>query len=165
MTILRSLRPKTDRAVTTALYLLDTNVFREMGTGGSAQVHTWLNTINDDQIRVSPVVYREMREGCERELRKRKERHTDLAVVEAALALLDQFEMDYADRQIPITLAIERELTKLLGAKAKNERDMTLAATAIVHGLVIVTRNVKDFKGRGVRVLNPFKKATKIEIV
>ena len=85
MTILRSLRPKTDRAVTTALYLLDTNVFREMGTGGSAQVHTWLNTINDDQIRVSPVVYREMREGCERELRKRKERHTDLAVVEAAL--------------------------------------------------------------------------------
>ena len=83
---------------------------------------------------------------------------------EAALAVLDQFEKDYADRQVPITLAIERELSKLLGAKGKNERDMILAATAKVHGLVIVTRNVKDFHGRGVRVLDPFKKTPKIEI-
>lgn len=150
--------------MTTTLYLFDTNVFRELGARGHAQVRAWLNTINDDQIRVSPVVYREMREGCEREFRKRKERGKDSADVEAALAVLDQFEKDYADRQVPITLAIERELSKLLGAKGKNERDMILAATAKVHGLVIVTRNVKDFHGRGVRVLDPFKKTPKIEI-
>jgi toxin FitB len=42
---------------------------------------------------------------------------------------------------------------------------MTLAATAKVHDLVVVTRNVKDFAGRGVRVLNRFNKSPKIERV
>lgn len=146
------------------LYLFDTNVFRGMADG-DVQVRAWVDTIDDDQIRVSPVVYREMRGGCERELRKRQATGKDTQPVEAALAVLDQFEKDYADRQIPITLAIQRELTKLLGAKEKNERDMTLAATAKVHDLVIVTRNVKDFRGRGVRVLDPFKKKPTIETV
>lgn len=147
------------------LYLFDTNVFREMGERGHAQVKAWLETINDDQIRVSPVVYGEMREGCERELRKRRKAGTDTTQVEAALAALDQFEKDYADREVPITMAIQRQLTQLLGAKAKNERDMTIAATAKVHGLVVVTRNVKDFQGRGVRVLNPFNKSPQIVLV
>jgi predicted nucleic acid-binding protein len=149
----------------TTLYLLDTNVFRELGTRGHAEVRTWRNTIDDDQIRVSPIVYRELRQGCERELRKRKERGKETSDVEAALAALDQFEKDYADREVPITMAVQRELTKLLGAKDKNEHDMTLAATAKIHGLVIVTRNVKDFAGRDVRVLNPFQKSPKIERV
>jgi hypothetical protein len=42
---------------------------------------------------------------------------------------------------------------------------MTLAATAKDHDLVIVTRNVKHFIGRGVRVLDPFKKSPKIKKV
>jgi toxin FitB len=151
--------------VATTLYLLDTNVFREMGARGHAHVRSWLKTINDDQIRVSPVVYRELREGCERELRKRKARGKDAADVEAALAAFDRFEKDYADREVPITMAVQRELTKLLGAKGKHEHDMTLAATAKVHDLVVVTRNVKDFAGRGVRVRNPFNKSPKIERV
>ena len=45
----------------------------------------------------------------------------------------------------------------MLGAKNKDGWDMALAATARVHGLVLVTRNTKDFEGRGVRLLDPFR--------
>ena len=147
------------------LYLIDTNVFREMRPQGHANVRAWIATIDDDQIRVSPVVYREMREGRERERRKLLASGEDTAGVDRALAALDQFEKDFADREVPITFAIAREVAKLLGAKGKNERDMTLAASAMEHDLVIVTRNVADFVGRGVRVLDPFKKAPRIKLV
>jgi hypothetical protein len=46
---------------------------------------------------------------------------------------------------------------RLLGEKDKHRDDMALAATARVHGFVLVTRNVADFAGRGVRVLDAFK--------
>jgi toxin FitB len=151
--------------VARTLYLIDTNVFREMGSGGNSQVRAWLATIDDDQQRVSPVVYQEMREGRERERRKLAAKARDTSKVDAQLAALDQFEKDYADREVPITMGVKRELTKLLGAKGNNERDMTLAATARVHDLVIVTRNVADFEGRGVRVLNPFETKPAIRTV
>jgi predicted nucleic acid-binding protein len=46
----------------------------------------------------------------------------------------------------------------LLDAKDKNQRDRALAATARVRGFVLVTRNIADFRGCGVQVLDPFAK-------
>jgi predicted nucleic acid-binding protein len=57
------------------------------------------------------------------------------------------------------------EVARLLGAKEKNQRDMVLAASARLHELVLVTRNVRDFEGRSVRILNPFDKVPKIRTV
>lgn len=151
--------------MTVPLYLFDTNVIREMGPRGNPQVRAWLRTINDDQIRVSPVVYREMRQGWERELQRRKQTGKLADDVEKKLADLDCFEKDYAEREVPITMKVEREVAKLMGAKGNNERDVILAATARVRGLVLVTRNVKDFEGRGVRLLNPFTKAPEVKAV
>ncbi|MER8887502.1 hypothetical protein [Mesorhizobium sp. M0816] len=45
----------------------------------------------------------------------------------------------------------------MLGGKNKDRWDLALAATARVHGLILVTRNIKDFAGRGVHLLNPFE--------
>lgn len=151
--------------MTRALYLIDTNVFREMGVHGNVHVRAWLKTIDDDQYRISPVVYQEMRGGRERERRKLVDRGKETSQVDAQLAALDAFEMEFADREVPITMAIKRRLTNLLGAKGNNERDLTLAATALEHDLVIVTRNVGDFEGRGVRILNPFDKVPTIRKV
>ncbi|MDP3749701.1 MAG: PIN domain-containing protein [Phenylobacterium sp.] len=81
------------------------------------------------------------------------------------LAKLDAFEKSYDGRIIPIDGPVAAEWARLLGAKDKNQRDMAIAATARVHGLVIVTRNVKDFEGRGVRVLDPFKSPPEIRTV
>lgn len=58
---------------------------------------------------------------------------------------------------MPIDAPVAAEWTRLLGGKSKDLWDLALAATARVHGFVLVTRNVKDFSGRGVRLLNPFK--------
>lgn len=59
--------------------------------------------------------------------------------------------------------AIER--FALLGAKDKNHRDRALAATDRVHDFVLVTRNIDDLRGCGVRVPDPFNANPIIEIV
>jgi len=57
------------------------------------------------------------------------------------------------------------EWARLLGAKDKNQRDRALAATARVHGFVLVTRNVEDMIGCDVLVLNPFMRNPKVRRV
>ncbi|GAN98670.1 MULTISPECIES: PIN domain-containing protein [Komagataeibacter] len=147
------------------LYLIDTNVFRAMGDAGNSYVKAWLDTIDDDQYRISPIVYQEMREGRERERIRLEKKGQDTARVIAQLAALDNFEREYADRQMPITMKISGEVARMLGVKGKNERDVVLAATARIHGMIIVTRNVADFAGRDVDVLNPFQQNPQVRRV
>ena len=148
------------------LYLIDTNVFREIGrTGGNANVMAWLDTVDDDQLRISPIVYQELREGWERERVRFENKGRDTTPVVAQLALLDDFEQAYEDRQVPITMAISAEVARMLGAKGKNHRDVVVAATARIHGLIVVTRNVADFVGRDVDVLNPFLQNPQVQRV
>jgi len=66
---------------------------------------------------------------------------------------------------VPIDSAVTAEWARLLGAKDKNQRDRALAATARVHGLVLVTRNIDHVRGCEVRVLDPFKANPVIELV
>jgi toxin FitB len=87
----------------------------------------------------------------------------DLAA--ARLAELDVLETAYATRLVPIDGAVTAEWARLLGAKDKNQRDRALAATARVHGFVLVTRNIDDVRGCDVRVLDPFEVAPIIEVV
>ena len=68
----------------------------------------------------------------------------------------------FSDRIIAIDEPVVAEWTRLLGNKNKDRWDVALAATARVHGPVLVTRNVSDFEGRGVRGLNPFKSPPEI---
>lgn len=138
------------------LYLIDTNVFSAMGSKGDANVKAWLDTVDDDQYRISPIVYQEMRRGREKQLADLIRKNQDTSQVVNYLAALDRFEQDFEDRQVPITMAISAEVARMLGAKSKNYCDVVLAATARIHGLIVVTRNVKDFTGRDVDLLNPF---------
>jgi predicted nucleic acid-binding protein len=50
----------------------------------------------------------------------------------------------------------------MLGQREANVMDTVVAATAFVHGLVVATRNGKDYRDRGVRLVNPFKAAPSI---
>lgn len=146
-------------------YLLDENVIREMKPGGHAHVRRWLAGVDDNQLRISVITFFEKRLGWEREKRKLQAAGKDLAEIEKRLAEIAAFEASFGDRLIPMDAPVMAEWARLLGAKEKNQRDTALAATARVHGLVIVTRNTKDFNGRGVKVLNPFKSPTKVEEV
>jgi predicted nucleic acid-binding protein len=120
------------------IYLLDENVIREMHPRGAA-------------------TFFEKRRGWERQRRKLVEVGLDAAEADARLVELAAYEKQFESRIIPIDAAVGAEWARLLGGKDKNQRDVCLAATARVHDLVLVTRNVADFAGRGVKVLNPFK--------
>lgn len=73
---------------------------------------------------------------------------------------LDDFLVEHIEL-LPITPVIARQAGKLRGllqatGRTCQQADMLIAATASTHGLTLVTRNVKNFRGTGVAILNPF---------
>lgn len=132
-------------------YLIDENVLREFGARGNANVRRWLATVDDADLRLSVATLFEKRRGAEALKRRNSQKAGELLKAIASL------EKTFADRIIPVDAAVVAEWARMLGAKNKDRWDMALAATARVHGLVLVTRNNKDFAGRGVRLLNPFR--------
>ena len=133
-------------------YLLDTNVLRECHSGGHRNVRAWLKSVDDTQIFVSALSIREIRLGIEK---KRKRAPKAAAELDEKLnALLD----DYGDRILPVDKHVAQEWARMIADKDKHRDDLAHAATAKLHGLILVTRNVRDFEGRGVALLNPFKR-------
>lgn len=141
------------------LHPIDANVLRAAGPGSHRNVRAWLATVDDVALRVSVMTLLEMRRGWEA-----RKKH-DPARAAKAMARLVAFEAAFKDRIIPIDAPIVAEWARLVGQKDKHRDDMALAATARVRGLVLVTRNVADFKGRDVRVLDPFKAQPEIVLV
>ena len=123
------------------VYLLDENVLRELRPGGNGHVLAWHAGVATSDLRISVMTFFEKRRGWER--RKR----SDPELAAAKLAQLDALEAAYGSRVVPIDGPVVAEWTRLLGAKDKNVRDRALAATARVHGFVLVTRNVDDVRG------------------
>lgn len=132
-------------------YLIDENVLREFGARGNAKVRKWLATVDDADLRLSDATLFEKRRGAEALKRRDPSRAAELLKAIAAA------ERAFADRILPVDREVVEEWTRMLGARNKDRWDMALAATARVHGLVLVTRNIKDFEGRGVRLLDPFR--------
>jgi toxin FitB len=131
-------------------YLLDENVLRELSPTGNANVRAWVAGIGQADLYISVMTLFEKRRGWER--RKKK----DPVLATEKLAEIDALEVAYGARIIPIDRPTVAEWARLLGAKDKNQRDRALAATARVKGLVLVTRNIADFRGCDVQVLDPF---------
>jgi len=73
---------------------------------------------------------------------------------------LDQWiqtlETDYADKLLPVSDSVIKVWGRLLWPKEQYPIDKLIAATAIVHELTLVTRNIRDFKDYGLHILNPF---------
>lgn len=132
-------------------FLLDTNVLRETGPGGHKNVQAWLSTVGDADLFVSALSVYEIQRGVILLARRDPEKATRRQVA------LDALRAAYRGRIVPVDEVVATEWGQLVGEKDKHRDDMALAATARVHGLVLATRNVADFRGRGVRVLDPFK--------
>ena len=69
---------------------------------------------------------------------------------------LDQLLVLYRDRVLPVDLPTARRWGRLCGAIGHESADLLIAATALEHGLTVVTRNVRHFRPTGVQVLEPF---------
>jgi predicted nucleic acid-binding protein len=138
------------------LFLLDENVLRELKQGGNKNVQQWIATVDDTDLRLSVTTLFEKRRGAEALMKREPQRARRI------LDGIEALEKAFADRIVPIDGPVVAEWTRLLGNKNKDRWDVALAATARVHGLVVATRNVSDFAGRGVRILNPFKSPAEI---
>jgi predicted nucleic acid-binding protein len=133
-------------------YLLDTNVLSETRKPWpAAGVANWIAAMPSSQLNVSVLTLGEIEQGIAR-IRNRGDRHQA-----AALELwLGDITVGFEDRVLPVTLPIAAAWGRQQYAQPLPAIDGLIAATARVHGMTVVTRNVKDFELAGVQVLNPF---------
>ena len=132
-------------------YLLDTNVISEVRKARPhGAVVSWLGDLEVGQIFVSAVTAGELQAGVER---TRPQDAAKAREIEDWLASLEQ-----AYEFLPMDWACFREWSRLMAKLSDDLRtDAMIAATARIHGLIVATRNEKDFKHLGVKILNPFK--------
>jgi toxin FitB len=132
--------------------LVDTNVVSEMGKGGRCHpnVAAWYASVEQRELRRSALAIAEIRTGIETLRRRAPRRAYDLE--RWLLLVVDLF----ADRIIAIDRRIAEQWGRLNARARRPAVDGPMAATALVHGLTVVTRNVRDFAPTGVPCLNPF---------
>lgn len=131
-------------------FLLDTNVLSEIRRAkGHPRIRQWFIGVRLQDVFLSTLVLGEVRQGIER-LRRRDP--IQAAVLDSWLATIHQ---DYADRLLPITSEIAETWGNLNITDPPPIIDGLMAATALVHGLTLVTRNTADVARTGVRLLDP----------
>ena len=138
------------------MYLLDTNVVSELRKGDRAHAGLvrWARFTPLPDLYLSVVSAMELELGVL--LMERRDRRQGSALrrwlEEGVLAR-------FVDRILPIDTAVARRCAALQIDGPRSRNDAYIAATAIVHQLAVVTRNVADFAPMGVRIVNPWEAA------
>lgn len=137
-------------------YLLDTNVvseLRKVGDGkADANVVAWVGAQDTAGLCISAITILELERGILGVQRR------DAAQGARLRAWLEnQVRPAFAGRILSIDDAIATRCAHLHIPDRRNEADALIAATALVLGLTVVTRNVRDFEGAGVVVLDPWQ--------
>jgi predicted nucleic acid-binding protein len=138
------------------MYLLDTNIISESRKLGTSKVDPsaarWLASVDVEITFVSAMTVFELERGV-RQMERRDARQG------AALRRWfdDQIMTTYEHRTLPLSGAVALICAGLHIPDPKSERDAWIAATGINAGLTLVSRNVADFTGMGVGLINPFE--------
>lgn len=132
-------------------FLLDTNVISELRKpSADPGVRSWFDEVDGSELYLSVLVVGEIRQGIERLSGK------DPKQAQLFEAWLDRLRLSYAERILIVDIEVAEEWGRLNAAGALPATDGLLAATAKVHDLTLVTRNVGDVRRSGVRLLDPF---------
>jgi hypothetical protein len=136
------------------LYLLDTNVVSEFRRRRPhPSVAAWVESLPNEHMHVSVVTLGELQAGVEVTREQDPEKATEIE------AWVDQVADLY--NVLPVDARVCRLWAKLMDrGRPDLIPDALIAATAIIHNLTIATRNVRDFQGLSVPVLNPFERQT-----
>jgi toxin FitB len=139
-------------------FLLDTNIPSEFrNPRPEPRVVEWVDSVAEDAVFISVVTLGEIRKGCELlDAGKRRK--------ELEHWLEGEVREWFAGRILPVTDAIAERWGRLEAQRQRlglplNTADGQIAATALEHGLTLVTRNVNDFRDLGVIVFNPWNDA------
>jgi predicted nucleic acid-binding protein len=134
-------------------YLLDTNVVSELRKQERAHtnVRRWFDDRPNGEVWLSVLVVGELHRGVELVSRRDAESGGVLG------AWLDSVLVDYGDRILPVTIGVARRWATLSFPDPVPVIDGLLAATAIEHGLTLVTRNVAHLARTGVALVDPFE--------
>ncbi len=132
------------------MFLLDTNIISELRkTRPHGGVLAWVDATSPAQTFISTVTLGELQAGVE------KQRARDPVRAGEIEAWIDERETSIDI--LPATGPIFRRWARLMNGKPDElYEDALIAATALEHGFVVVTQNVRDFEQFGVPVLNPF---------
>ena len=138
------------------MFLIDTNVIsesRKIRSGGAApEVIAWLQATDPSTTFISAMSLFELELGVVRVERR------DSAQGESLRRWLDHIvKSGFAGRILVMDGAISAACAELQVPNPVSERDGWIAATALIHGLTVVTRNVGDFAATGVAILNPWE--------
>lgn len=136
------------------MYLVDTNVISEARKGSKANpgVLKFFRITPAEDIYLSAQTIGEIRRGLEN-IRHRG----DLPQTKKLETWLDLLVSDYADKIITFDEACAQVWGRLMSPHPEHPIDKQIAAIALIHDLTVVTRNVDDFRGTGVAIVNPFE--------
>ena len=137
------------------MYLIDTDVISEArkGRDGNAGVQSFFAQAarSPAQLYLSAITIGELRQGVER-IRHRGDRMQ----AQRLEGWLLRLTVAYADRILPLDEETAQVWGRLRVPDSENPLEKQIAATALIHELTVVTRNVSHFAPTGVRVVNPF---------
>ncbi len=137
------------------MYLLDTNALSELRKRRSgkisAAVEAWAGSVDQADMFLSVITVMEIELGIAL-LERRDTRQAGVL----RLWLHDKVMPAFAGRILPVDTTIALRCARLHVPDTKSERDAWIAATGLVHDLTIVTRNVVDFAGTEVTLLDPW---------
>lgn len=138
------------------MYVLDTNVLSELRKVrlGKADVNVaaWSESVDAADLFLSAITIMELELGV-LSIERKDAAHG--AVLRTWLER--QVLPEFSERILPVDTAVAQRCARLHVPNKRNERDALIAATALVHGMTVVTRNVADFEPSGVAIANPWE--------
>jgi predicted nucleic acid-binding protein len=133
------------------MFLIDTVVLSELRKRErNPGVENWISSQRSTDLFLSALSIGKIERGIAQQQRKNPQ------FAELLLTWLDKVLMLYEQRILPVDLPTCRRWGRLSAAIGHDSADLLIAATALEHGLTVVTRNVRDFEPTGVPAINPF---------
>ena len=132
-------------------FLLDTNIISETRKRSPNDgVMAFLSTVNPRSLFISVLTLGELRKGIA------IKRRTDPPMAKLLEEWVDGLERMFADRILPVDVSIANRWGEISADRSRPVIDTLIAATALRHELAVVTRNVVDFDGLNVEIINPW---------
>lgn len=137
------------------MYILDTNVVSELRKARTgkidANVVAWAESMDASALFVSSITIMELELGILSVERR------DAIQGSLLRSWLEQHVLpEFSGRTLSVDIAVALRCARLHVPDKRGERDALIAATALVHGMTVVTRNVADFEPTGVAIINPW---------